>query len=117
VDPPDLDEVVLCHVRRQNVLKQDLVDAPHGVDALLLAAQLGLPEELCARRHLHLAVEQVQQAQEKEHQEGHGRAEWPRSGKEEEGYTAGIRLHGKICNNVEHTKYATVDRSLKTYFF
>ncbi len=53
---PDLQQIVLGHVGGQDVFQQYLVDAPHGVDALLLAAELGAPQEVGARGPLGLAV-------------------------------------------------------------
>ena len=37
---------MLGHVSRQDVLEEDLVDAPHRVDALLLRVQLAAPQKV-----------------------------------------------------------------------
>ena len=62
-----------CHLNTQ----RNLVDAPHGLDPLLFAAQLRLPQELGSRGRFHLAVDQVQQAGQEQHQHRHGDAERP----------------------------------------
>ncbi len=41
-----LQQVVLGHVSGQDVLQEDLVDAAHSVNALLLARQLRAPKEV-----------------------------------------------------------------------
>ena len=74
-----------CHLNTSS----NLVDAPHRLDSLLLAAQLRLPQELGPRRRLHLAVDQVQQAGQEQHQHRHGDAERPGPG--ENVYEALIR--------------------------
>ena len=86
IRPPDLQQIVLCHVGRQYVLQQDLVDAPHGLHSLLLAAQLCPPEEVCPVCSLSLAVQEVEDEGEDAHGQGHGKPQGPvAEGREELG--------------------------------
>ena len=74
---PGLQQVLLRHVGRQDVLQQYFVDAPHRVDALLLGPQLGPPQEVRPGGELDLPVQEVEEAEQGGDGQDQGQPEGP----------------------------------------
>lgn len=77
-DAADLEEVVLGDVGGQDVLEEDLVDAAHGVHALLLRRQLRPPEEVRPRGQLRLPVKEVEEDGQGRGEQAHAEPRRPR---------------------------------------